>query len=114
MTAFETMEFEDESPLRTPNSEYNEHLTFKVATSSRPHLVAGAVAGVIRQGNSALLQAVGAGAVNQAVKAVIIARGYLNDDGIALVCTPSFLDIQIGDEQRTAICLNVEARPSHM
>ncbi|HEU5089733.1 MAG TPA: stage V sporulation protein S [Roseiflexaceae bacterium] len=44
----------------------------------------------------------------------MIARGYLNDDGIALVCTPSFLDIQIGDEQRTAICLNVEARPPHM
>jgi len=82
----------------------------KVAARSRPSAIAGAIAGVLRGGSTATIQAVGAGAVNQAVKAIAIAQSYLHDDGIPIVCTPSFLEVSIDDQERTALCLYVEPR----
>ncbi|HHF08785.1 MAG: stage V sporulation protein S [Thermotogae bacterium] len=75
----------------------------KVASSSKPNAVAGALAGVIREKGIAEVQAIGAGAVNQAVKAIAIARGYVAPSGINLVCLPSFADVEIDGEVRTAI-----------
>jgi len=80
----------------------------KVSAKSRSTAVAGAIAGVIRECGHADVQAIGAGAVNQAVKAVAIARGYLTEDGITIVCMPSFVEVTIGDQERTAIRLVVE------
>jgi len=77
----------------------------KVAAKSRSTSVAGAIAGVIRESGHAEVQAIGAGAVNQAVKAVAIARGYLQEDGIEIVCVPSFVEVMIGSQERTAIKL---------
>jgi len=82
----------------------------KVAARSRSTAVAGAIAGVIRETGRAEVQAIGAGAVNQAVKAVAIARGYLAEDGIDAICIPSFTEVMIGDLERTAIKMVVEAR----
>jgi len=82
----------------------------KVAAKSRSTAVAGAIAGVVRESGRAEVQAIGAGAVNQAVKAVAIARGYLAEDGIDVVCIPSFTEVMIGDQERTAIKLVVEKR----
>jgi stage V sporulation protein S len=79
----------------------------KVAAKSRSTSVAGAIAGVIRESGHAEVQAIGAGAVNQAVKAVAIARGYLEEDGIEIVCVPSFVEVMIGSQERTAIRLVV-------
>ena len=76
----------------------------RVSTKSNPNSVAGALAGVLREKGTAELQAVGAGALNQAVKAVAIARG------IDLVCVPAFADIEIDGEERTAIKLIIESR----
>lgn len=82
----------------------------KVSTRSRPSAVAGAIAGVIRDSGMAEVQSIGAGATNQAIKAVAIARSYLNEEGIDIVCVPSFIDVAIDDEERTAIRLLVERR----
>ena len=82
----------------------------KVAAKSRSTSVAGAIAGVIRESGRAEVQAIGAGAVNQAVKAVAIARGYLELDGIIVVCVPSFVEVTIEGQERTAIKLTVEPR----
>lgn len=82
----------------------------KVSSKSSPNLVAGALAGVIRESGKAELQAIGAGAINQAIKAVAIARGFLVPSGIELVCIPSFTDIKIDEDVRTAIKLVVEPR----
>jgi stage V sporulation protein S len=82
----------------------------KVAARSRSTSVAGAIAGVVRESGRAEVQAIGAGAVNQAVKAVAIARGYLELDGIDVVCIPSFVEVQIEEQERTAIKLAVEPR----
>lgn len=82
----------------------------KVSTRSRPSAVAGAIAGVIRDSGLAEVQSIGAGATNQAIKAVAIARSYLNEEGIDIVCTPSFIDVAIDDEERTAIRLVIERR----
>ena len=82
----------------------------KVSARSRSTAVAGAIAGVVREKGRAELQAIGAGAVNQACKAVAIARGYLALDGIDVFCIPSFTDVMIGDQERTAIKLTVEPR----
>ncbi|HMO57505.1 MAG TPA: stage V sporulation protein S [Roseiflexaceae bacterium] len=82
----------------------------KVSTRSRPSAVAGAIAGVIRDSGVAEVQSIGAGATNQAIKAVAIARSYLHDEGIDIVCTPSFIDVAIDDEERTAIRLLIERR----
>lgn len=82
----------------------------KVSSKSSPNAVAGALAGVIRERGSAELQAIGAGAINQAVKAVAIARGFVAPSGIDLVCVPAFTDILIEGEERTAIKLLVGPR----
>jgi len=82
----------------------------KVAAKSNPNSVAGALAGVMREKGSAEMQAVGAGAINQAIKAIAIARGFVAPGGIDLVCTPAFAEIMIGGEERTAIRFIVEPR----
>ena len=82
----------------------------RVSTKSNPNSVAGALAGVLREKGTAELQAVGAGALNQAVKAVDIARGFVAPSGIDLVCVPAFADIEIDGEERTAIKLIIESR----
>jgi stage V sporulation protein S len=82
----------------------------KVSSHSNPNAVAGALAGVVRSSGVVEIQVVGAGALNQAVKAVAIARGYLTPSGVDLVCIPTFADIQIEGERRTAIRLLCENR----
>lgn len=82
----------------------------RVSTKSNPNSVAGALAGVLREKGTAELQAVDAGALNQAVKAVAIARGFVAPSGIDLVCVPAFADIEIDGEERTAIKLIIESR----
>jgi stage V sporulation protein S len=82
----------------------------KVSTRSRPSAVAGAIAGVIRESGAAEVQSIGAGATNQAIKAVAIARSYLSEEGIDICCVPSFIDVAIDDEERTAIRLLIERR----
>lgn len=82
----------------------------KVSATSNPNSVAGALANVIRESGSAELQAIGAGAINQAVKAIAIARGFVAPSGVDLICIPAFTDILINDEERTAIKLIVEPR----
>ena len=83
----------------------------KVSTKSSPNAVAGALAATLRERGSAELQAVGAGAINQAIKAVAIARNYLKTAGIDVVCVPSFITVAISDNERTGISLVVEPRP---
>jgi stage V sporulation protein S len=82
----------------------------KVSARSRPSAVAGAIAGVVRESGRAEVQAIGAGATNQAVKAVAIARDYLRETGIDAVCLPAFIDVTIDNEDRTAIRLVIEPR----
>jgi stage V sporulation protein S len=82
----------------------------KVSARSRPSAVAGAIAGVVRESGRAEVQAIGAGATNQAVKAVAIARDYLRETGIEAICLPAFIDVTIDNEDRTAIRLVVEPR----
>ena len=82
----------------------------KVSTRSRPSAVAGAIAGVIRDSGSVEVQSIGAGATNQAIKAVAIARSYLAEEGVDIVCIPSFIDVAIDSEERTAIRLLVQDR----
>ncbi len=83
----------------------------KVSARSRSTAVAGAIAGVMRQHNSAEVQAIGAGAVNQAVKALAIARGYLERDEMDIVTTPYFTEVDIDGQERTAVRFRVEPRP---
>ena len=80
----------------------------KVSSTSRTAAVAGAIAGIVRQHQRAEVQAIGAGAVNQAVKALILATGYLRLDGIQVSFVPEFADVTIDDKVRTAIKLTVE------
>jgi stage V sporulation protein S len=82
----------------------------KVSSRSSPNSVAGALAGVVRQHGAAHIQVIGAGALNQAIKAIAIARGYVAPSGIDLVCVPTFADVEIDGEGRTAIRLMVENR----
>ena len=82
----------------------------RVSAKSNPNSVAGALAAVLREKRSAELQTVGAGALNQAVKAVAIARGYVAAGGMDLVCTPAFTEVIIDEQRRTAIRLIVEPR----
>lgn len=82
----------------------------KVSTSSKPNLVAGALSAIVREAGSVELQTIGAGALNQAIKAIAIARGFLAPGGIELVCVPAFVDIEVEGEKRTAIKLIVETR----
>jgi stage V sporulation protein S len=82
----------------------------KVSSKSNPNAVAGALAGVLRQSGAVEVQVVGAGALNQAIKAIAIARGFVAPSNIDLVCVPTFADIEIDGESRTAIRLAVEDR----
>lgn len=82
----------------------------KVSATSNPKSVAGALAAVIREKGAAELQAVGAEAVNQAVKAIAITRGFVAPNGVNLVCIPAFSEVQIDGEERTAIKFLVQHR----
>jgi stage V sporulation protein S len=95
--------------VATPPQQRNGEV-LKVSARSRPSAVAGAIAGVVREAGHAEVQAIGAGATNQAVKAVAIARDYLRETGIEAICLPAFIDVTIDDEDRTAIRLIVEPR----
>ena len=83
----------------------------KVSANSRTSAVAGAIAGVVREHHRAEVQAIGAGAVNQAIKALVLATGYLKNDGINVTCVPEFADVTIEDKVRTAIKLVIEPTP---
>ena len=81
----------------------------KISSKSNPNSVAGAIAGMVKENEGiAEMQAIGAGALNQAVKAVAIARGFVAPAGIDLVCIPAFSDIMIDGEEKTAIKLIIE------
>ena len=82
----------------------------KVSANSRTSAVAGAIAGVVREHKRAEVQAIGAGAVNQAIKALVLATGYLKSDGINVVCVPEFVEVEIEEKVRTAIKMVVEPR----
>ena len=82
----------------------------KVSANSRTAAVAGAIAGVMREHRYAEVQSIGAGAVNQAVKAIILAKGYLVNDGIDIICIPEFVDVEIDGKVRTAIKLIISPR----
>ena len=80
----------------------------KVAAQSKPTAVAGAVAGLIREEGHAELQAIGAGAVNQAIKAIAISRSYLSPQHLDIICIPTFMEVEINHAQRTGMRLVVE------
>lgn len=83
----------------------------KVSSSSGPNMVAGAIAGAVRESGRAELHAVGAGATNQAVKAIAIADSFFREEGMMLLCQPGFIEVKIGDVDRTAIRLLVRSVP---
>ncbi len=82
----------------------------KVSARSRTASVAGAIAGVMRESGQADVQAIGAGAVNQAIKAIAIATGYLAEEDVHVVCVPAFVEVTIDDQIRTAIKITVAPR----
>ena len=82
----------------------------KVSARSSTAAVAGAIAGVIREANRAEVQAIGAGAVNQALKAIVIAKGYLAEEGVHVLCDPSFVEVSIDEQERTAVRIVVEPK----
>ena len=82
----------------------------KVSSKSDPKAVAGALAAVLREKKTVILQAVGAGAVNQTVKAIAISRGYVAPNGMDLIMIPAFTEIEINGEERTALRFLVEPR----
>ncbi len=82
----------------------------KVATKSRPTAVAGAIAAAVRESDEAKVQAIGPQAVNQAMKAIAVARGYLALDGLTIVCIPTFTEVMVDEGRRTAMSLLVEIR----
>ena len=92
------------TPTATPSASLG---ILKVSAKSNPNSVAGALAAVLRERDHAELQAVGAGAINQAIKAVAIARTYLKGSGIDLSCVPAFIDVEISGKERTGISLSV-------
>lgn len=104
------------SPVHTNGAAHDTVLTendaevLKVSAKSRPSAVAGAIAGVVRENGRAEVQAIGAGATNQAIKAIAIAREYLLETDIDAVCVPAFIDVTIDSEERTAIRLVIEKR----
>ncbi len=98
------------SDSSAPPMEHSQVDVIKVSARSRSTAVAGAIAGVIREHSRAEVQAIGAGAVNQAVKAMAIARGYLAEDGIDVVFVPYFTETSIDGQERTAIRMVVETR----
>ena len=82
----------------------------KVSSKSNPNSVAGALTNVFRETGTVEIQAIGAGALNQAIKAIAIARGFVAPSGKNLICIPAFADISIDGEERTAIKLIVESK----
>ncbi|MDD4066875.1 MAG: stage V sporulation protein S [Clostridia bacterium] len=82
----------------------------RISTKSNPNSIAGAIAGLVKESGHAEMQAIGAGALNQAVKAIAIARGFVAPTGADLVCTPAFTEVQIAGEGRTGIKLLVESK----
>jgi stage V sporulation protein S len=84
----------------------------KVSAKSSPNAVAGAIAGILRESGHVRVQVIGAGALNQAVKAIAIARSFVAEEGMDPICIPSFQDVEIGGESRTAIRITVENRPA--
>jgi stage V sporulation protein S len=81
---------------------------FRVSAQSRPASLAGAIAGTIRDGKAVTLQAIGAGSVNQAVKAIVIARGFLANDGFEIICVPEFVEIDLDGNERTAVRFHID------
>ena len=104
MEAIRVPEYLQAPPIAAPAQ------ILKVAAHSQATSVAGAIAGVIRDTGRAEVQAIGAGAVNQATKAVAIARGYLALEGLEVVCVPTFATVEIADQERTALKFVVEPR----
>ena len=84
--------------------------TLKVSSKSNPNSVAGALANILKETSGVEIQAVGAGALNQAIKSVIIARGFVAPSGKNLICIPAFTDVLIDGNEKTAIKLIIEAR----
>jgi stage V sporulation protein S len=82
----------------------------KVSSKSKPNSVAGAIAGMIRSSSRVQIQTIGAGALNQAIKGIAIARGFIAPTGHELICIPYFRDIEINGEVKTAIVLTVESK----
>lgn len=82
----------------------------KISTKSNPNSVAGAIAGLIKERGKAEMQVIGAGAINQAIKAIAIARGFVAPSGIDLICIPAFTEVKIEEDERTGIKLLVEPR----
>jgi len=82
----------------------------KVSARSVPKLTAGAIAAVVREKQVVEVQAVGAGAINQAVKSIAIARIYIDGDGLDLICKPAFTNVKIDEEEKTAMQFIVEAK----
>ncbi len=85
----------------------------KVSSKSSPNAVAGALAGIIREQGAVEIQTVGAGALNQAVKAIAIARGYIAPSGLDLYCTPSFSSVRIADSEDEKTAIHLVVRPRH-
>ena len=81
----------------------------KISSKSEPNLVAGAIAGLIKEYNKAELHAIGAGALNQAIKSIAVARGYVAPSGMDLVCIPAFMEVEVEGEARTGIKLIVKS-----
>ena len=88
----------------------NEIKLLKVSSTSKPNSVAGAIAGMLRTESKVQVQTIGAGALNQAVKGIAIARGFIAPTGQELVCVPFFRDIEINGDVKTAIVLTIETR----
>ena len=82
----------------------------KISAKSSPNSVAGAIAGLVKENGRAEMQAIGAGAINQAVKAVAIARGFVAPTGVELVCYPAFTEVTIDNEDKTGIKFVVEPK----
>ncbi|MCE5330347.1 stage V sporulation protein S [bacterium] len=83
----------------------------KVSSTTRPNSIAGAIAGIIREEGKVQIQTIGAAALNQTIKGIAIARGYIAPTGKEIVCIPFFKDIEVNGETKTAIVLTVETRP---
>ena len=82
----------------------------KISSKSNPNSVAGAIAGLVKVTTKPEMQAIGAGALNQAIKAVAIARGFVAPSGVDLICIPAFAEVQVEGEDRTGIKLIIESR----
>ncbi len=82
----------------------------KVSSKSNPSKVAGAIANIYRENKKVEIQTVGAGSLNQAIKAIAIARGFIATSGDNLVVIPAFNDININGEEKTAIRLIIESK----